>query len=146
MLENNTMNIRAIENQFNILFRRKLALDPEFNKLKDELDTINIQIAGLDQALRAAGVDTTELRKNIAPHVEVEEKETPRRLPDEIARLLGDVKKPLHYKNITHILLTSGFPIPGQYPENTVSAYLNRHKNRFAKVPEMGRGYYKLKE
>lgn len=148
MLEKNNMNIRSLENEFLKLLRRKALIEPEFNEIKTNLDTINIQISGLNQALKAAGVDTEELKKRIEPQIEMDnkEEEIPTSLPDEIAKLLGDVKRSLHYKNIADTLIRSGFPIPGQDPYNTVSAYLNRHKNRFDKDRDMGRGYYKLKE
>lgn len=148
MLENNNMNIRSLENEFLKLLRRKALIEPEFNEIKTNLDTINIQISGLNQVLKAAGVDTEDLRKKVEPNIEIVDKERdiPTSLPDEIAKLLGDVKKPLHYKHITDTLIRSGFPIPGQDAYNTVSAYLNRHRNRFAKDKDMGRGYYKLRE
>jgi len=148
MLENNNINIRSLENEFLKLLRRKALIEPEFNEIKTNLDTLNIQISGLNQVLKAADVDTEELKKRIKPQIEMDnkEEEIPRSLPDEIAKLLGDVKRSLHYKHIADTLIRSGFPVPGQDPYNTVSAYLNRHKNRFAKDKDMGRGYYKLQE
>jgi hypothetical protein len=148
MLENSDMNIKSLENEYLKLLTRKTIIEPKYDEIKNILDTINIQTSGLSQVLKAAGVDTEELRRKIEPQRGIENKkeEKSRSLPDEIAKLLGDVKRSLHYRHITDTLIRSGFPVPGQDPYNTVSAYLNRHKNKFAKDKEMGRGYYKLKE
>jgi len=146
VLENNTINIRLLENELIRLLIRKSDVEPQYNKIKEELGTINTQIAGLDQALLAAGVNTSALRTEFVPSVETEVEQQPAKLQDQIAKLLKDVGKPMHYKQIADTLIRSGFRVPGQDTANTVSAYLNRHKNRFSKATEMGRGYYQLRE
>ena len=145
MLEND-MNTSILKSEYRKLLRRKSLIEPEFNEIRDQLDTINRQIAGLDQVLLAAGEDTAEIRKSTFPHVEIREEEEPRKLQEEIFKVLGDIGQPLHYKKITDLLLQSAISVPGKDPYNTVSAYLNRFKSMFTKAPEKGRGYYQLKE
>jgi hypothetical protein len=52
----------------------------------------------------------------------------------------------MHYGEILKTLKDRGYIVTGKDPRNTVLAYLSRHKKRFAKAPESGRGYYKLRE
>ena len=147
-LQNKAFNTQIIKNQYKRLLERKLEIEPEYRKLKEEIDELNNQIAGLDQALRAAQVDTQKLREKISPpkpQIErIQQKEES--LPDWIYKLLQAYNKPMHYVEITEHLLRDGFVIGGKDRANTVLAYISRNKRRFVKVPEKGRGFYNIKE
>lgn len=146
MTDADSLNINSLKNEFNKLLRKKALIEPEANEIKVRLDTINRQIAGLDYVLTSAGEDTAKIRKNIVLDIDIKQVEKPRKFPDIICEMLKNTSEPLHYKQITDILLRDTIPVPGQNPYYNVNAYLNRHKNLFAKAKEMGRGYYKLKE
>ncbi|MFC1871072.1 hypothetical protein ACFLYF_01530 [Chloroflexota bacterium] len=147
-MDNKVFNTRIVKNQFIDLLKRRLELEPEYLKLQDELDNLNRQISGLDQALKAAGIDTYALRQKVRPSKPaVESAPKPEvTIPKLIYSMLQAYKKPLHYKEIHHKLHTDGYWIKGKDPANTVLAYISRNKNKFEKAPEVGRGYYKIKE
>ena len=146
-LENNTFNAKIFKNQYKRLLERKREIEPQFNKLKDEFEMLNRQIAGLDQALTAAGENTEKLRSQVSPPKpqteRVQEEDT---IPIWIYKLLTAVKKPMHYREITKQLVSGGLIIRGKDQANTVLAYISRNKSKFMKVPEAGRGFYKIRE
>jgi hypothetical protein len=146
-LDNEGLNTQIIKKQFIRLLEKKKKLEPQYNELKGDIDNLNKQIAGLDQALLAAGIDTSKIRKKVYPPkplVESVRKEDT--IPDLIYKMLVAYKKPLHYKEIHRQLHTGGFWIKGKDPANTVLAYITRNKDRFMKAPEVGRGFYKIRE
>lgn len=146
-MDNDGLNIPVIVKQFKRVLEKKRKLEPQYNKLREEIDALNIQVSALDQILKAAGKDTYKMRQKIyptKPPVESVRKEDT--IPDLIYKMLVAYKKPMHYKEIHNQLHSGGYWIRGKDPANTVLAYISRNKNRFMKAPEAGRGFYKIKE
>jgi len=144
-LEKTIFDTDLIKKQFIRLLERKREIEPQYGVLKAEMESLNGQITGLEQALIAAGIDTIEIVKKVKPTSE-QIKVTPKEdtLPDIIYKILAGVRKPMHYVDIEKNLRTVGYKVGGQNPANTVLAYIGRNKSRFQKAPEVGRGYYKI--
>ena len=146
-MEKNTVDINVVKNWFVRLLKEQADLEPEYKHIKEKREALIIQLAGLEQILRSANVDVEALRRIAKPATEVEvEPAKQETLPDAIARTLQAFGKAMHYREISAALADSGFYVPGKDPGNTVLAYMTRYKGRFAKAPEVGKGYYKLKE
>ena len=146
-MENDGLNIQVIIKQFKRVLEKKKKLEPQYNKLREEIDALNIQVSALDQALKAAGKDTYKIREKILPlkpPVESVRKEDT--IPDMIYKMLVAYKRPMHYKEIYKQLHSSGYWIRGKDPENSTLSYISRSKDKFDKAPEAGRGFYKIKE
>lgn len=146
-MENQALNTQVVKKQFVRLLEKKRVLEPQYGKLRAEIDNLNIQISGLDQALKAAGVDTYKIREKVLPPKppvkSVRKEDT---IPDTIYKMLVAYKKPMHYREIFRQLNSSGYWIRGKDPANTTLAHISRNKNKFDKAPEAGRGFYKIKE
>jgi hypothetical protein len=141
-------DISIVKNWFLRLLKEQAELEPEYNRVREKRDAIHNQLIGLEQILRSANVDVQGLVKVAKPpatEVEIEpaKQET---LPDAIVHTLQASGKAMHYREISAALANGGFYVPGKDPGNTVLAYMTRYKGRFAKAPEAGKGYYKLKE
>lgn len=146
-MENQALNTQVVKKQFIRLLEKKKVLEPQYDKLRQEIDNLNIQISGLDQALKAAGVDTYKIRQKVhPPKPPVESVRKIDTIPDMIYKMLVAYKKPMHYREIFRQLNSGGYWIRGKDPANTVLAYISRNKDKFEKAPEVGRGYYKIKE
>ena len=65
------------------------------------------------------------------------------KLENEIASVLEDASKPLHYKKIHAELIGRGIRVPGEDPVRNVGAHLSRDKSRFV---SLGKGIWALKE
>ena len=147
MLEKEGLDTNLVVKQFERLLEKKRVLEPQFDKLREDIDNLNKQIAGLDQALMAAGIDTHKIRERIRPpKPQVESVQKIDTIPDLIYKMLVGYQRPMHYKEINRQLRLNGFWVGGKNPANTVLAYISRNKDRFTKAPEAGRGYYKIKE
>jgi hypothetical protein len=59
---------------------------------------------------------------------------------------LQSVGHPVHYKEIVVTMKQKGFVVPGIDPESNLLAHMSNDKERFAKAPEAGRGFWKLVE
>ncbi len=146
-MDNEGLNIRQARNQFKRLLEKKKELEPQYEKLRQEIDKLNIQISSFEQALRAEDIDTYKIRtKVLPPKPPVESVSKIDTIPDMIYKMLFAYKRPMHYKEIHDQLHSGGYWIKGKDPKNSVLAYISRNKNRFDKAPEVGRGYYKIKE
>lgn len=146
-MDKNTVDINMVKNWFVRLSKEQAELEPEYSRIREKSDAIRIQLNSLEQILRSANVDVEGLRRIAKPATEVEvEPAKQETLPDAITRALQTSPNPMHYKEITTALTDSGFYVPGKDSANTVLAYISRYKSRFVKAPEIGKGYYKLKE
>jgi len=146
-LDNKAFDTRAIKNQFIRLLEKKKDLEPEYHQILTDIDNLNRQISGLEQALKAAGVDTYTIREKVhppKPPAEVVQKDDT--IPEVIYKMLKAYKKPLHYTEIWRQLDMAGIYIRGKDRANTTLAYISRNKDKFDKAPEAGRGFYKIKE
>ena len=146
-MENKGLDTRLIKKQLINLLEKKIQLEPEYDKLREELDALNVQISALSQALKAAGVDPYKLREKVRPpKPPVEPVRKIQTIPDMIEGMLRAYKRPMHYKEIWRQLNSSMIDVGGKDRANTTLAYITRNKSRFVKAPEVGRGYYKIKE
>jgi len=146
-MDKNIVDINVVRVWFVQLLEERAKLEPEYNRVREKRDLINNQIINCEQILRSAKVDVEGLIKVAKPATEVEvEPAKQETFPDAIARTLQAFGKAMHYREISAALENSGFRVPGKDPGNTVLAYMTRYKGRFAKAPEVGKGYYKLKE
>ena len=146
-MEKEGLNTNIIKKQFISLLEKKKVLEPQYRKMLSDSDNLNQQISGLEQALRAAGIDTYKLREKVhPPKPPVESVRKPDTIPDLIYKMLSAYKRPMHYKEIHDQLRSGGYWIKGKDPNNTVLAYISRNKDKFDKAREVGRGYYKIKE
>lgn len=146
MIEN-ADELNVIRNQYLRLLKEQAKIDPEHRRLREHLDKIRNQIAGLELVLIAANVDINALQASVRPGSGAEvEKKSLKSYPDAIVQVLRTVGQAMHYKDITTRLLEDGCEIGGREPANTINAYITQNKRLFAKAPEKGRGYYKLKE
>ncbi len=145
-MEKSAFNKRSMQTQFEMLLRRKKEIQPEYENLRIELDSLNRQISGVGQALEAAGVDTYKIREKLKPVLPVIE--PPRKkntVPEMIQKMLLAYKRPMHYTEILRHLDTNGIHIGGSHRENTVLAYISRNKLLFERAPDKGRGYYRYR-
>ena len=146
-MENKGLDTRLIKKQLINLLEKKIQLEPEYDKLREELDALNVQISALSQALKAAGVDPYKIREKVRPpKPPVEPVRKIQTIPDMIEDMLRAYKRPMHYKEIWRQLNSSMIDVGGKDRANTTLAYITRNKSRFGKAPEVGRGYYKIKE
>jgi hypothetical protein len=146
-LENAGLNVRQAKNQFISLLEKKKELQPQYEKLRLEIDKLNIQISSFEQALRAEGIDTYKIKQKVRPpKLPVEPVRKIDTIPDMIEKMLKAYKLPMHYTEIWKQLNMSGIHVGGKDRANTTLAYITRNPDRFQKAPEAGRGYYKIKE
>ena len=146
-LDNKGFNTRVVRNQLISLLEKKMELQPQYEKLRDELDALNVQISALSQALKVAGIDPYKIREKV--HLSEPQVNPIRKIdtiPEVIYKMLKAYKVPMHYTEIWRRLDMSGYNIGGKDRANTTLAYISRNKDRFMKAPEAGRGYYKIKE
>ncbi len=144
---NNTSDIDTAKAWYIRLLKEQFDIEPQYNRIREQRESIRNQISGLEQVLWAAKVDIEALKSTVKL-VEEADNETAEvvNLPDIITQVLKASGKPMHYKDITAEIIDRGLDIPGRDRANTVLAYITRDKRVFVKAPEVRRGYYKLKE
>jgi len=122
-------------------------VDSEFQTLRKRRDELTVQFGSLEPLLIQAGINVEELKQSTKPSEDMESKQVePKTIPEAITEILRNSAGPMHYSNILDSLKEKGYVVLGKDPRNTILAHISRHKKRFAKAPEAGRGYYKLKD
>lgn len=145
-MENNIANIEEAKHWYRKYWQAYQKIEATYSEWKKKRDEVSAAMAGLRQFLQYSGVNMEELEQSIKSTAGMEESLEGKRLPDLIYETLLVAGRPMHYTEILDVAIMRGYSVGGQDPRNTVLAYLSRHKKRFTKAPEAGKGFYKLKE
>lgn len=122
-------------------------VDAKFQALRKRREDLTVQLGSLEPLLAQAGINVNDLKQSIKSSKEREsEKGELKTLPEAISEILRNSTVPMHYNDILAALKEKGHVVLGRDPRNTVLAYISRHKKRFTKAPEAGRGHYKLRD
>jgi hypothetical protein len=103
----------------------------------------------LDEIITPAAKDLQEIRKKLAALDDLLRLEGERIDDVSVRQIAYDtlvaIGKPTHYRELLGELGKRGYEVPGKDPATNLLAHL-LNDPRFTKAPEIGRGYYKLKE
>lgn len=136
-----------IKNWYIEVRKEYVEVDGEFEALRKRREKLNVQLGSLEPLLMQAGINVDEIKQSIKSSEDMESVQVePKTLPEAITEILRTSTGPMHYSDILAALKEKGYVVLGKDPRNTVLAYISRHKKRFTKAPETGRGYYKLKD
>lgn len=149
MMESSPGNIdtKTVQDWYLQLWDDFVEVDKNFRFLKQKRDDLDIKLNVLRTFLDNEGVSTKKLEQTARASAEsVKEKAVSPSWTNQVLPMFQLQKQPVHYTRILEVLEDRGYDVPGKDNRNTLLAYLSRHKKLFAKAPELGRGYYKLKE
>jgi hypothetical protein len=131
------------------LTHRQVKLDRQWKPLADESGRLNQKRAQLENLIRMEEGEPEASQKLAQAWSQIQggaELTVVERKPPDIAyEILIQEAKPLHYRQLLERIRERGVLIGGRDPGCTLIAYLGRDK-RFIKAPQLGRGYYQLKE
>jgi hypothetical protein len=145
-MENNTTNIETTKRLYQEKWQEYQKIESTYHEWKKKHDDALAALTGLRQFLLYSGVDIEELERSLKSTISIGESVEGKTLPDLIYEVLEATAHPMHYGEILDALVRRGYSVAGKDPRNTVLAYISRHKKRFTKAPEKGKGYYKLLE
>jgi hypothetical protein len=145
-MENNTRDIELAKHWYRRSWQEYQKIEESYQYWKKKRDESSSALSGLRQYLQWSGVDVEELDKSLKSTTIAQEDIGQKTLPDFIHDTLVAAGHPMHYTEILNEVMAKGHAVGGQDPRNTVLAYLSRNKKHFAKAPEAGKGYYKLRE
>lgn len=146
-MNENSVDLEIVKKWYSQLFKDFAEVDNTYTSWKAKRDDLVTKLNVLRPVLINAGISAEDLEQTTrsATQSETEGMEA-KSWADLIHETLQSQGRPMHYGEILKTLKDRGYTVTGKDPRNTVLAYLSRHKKRFTKAPESGRGYYKLKE
>jgi hypothetical protein len=146
-MENEFVDVDLVKKWYLKAYSEFQDVDAAYKDLERKRSELVSRVNLLRPILQKAAVNVDEIEKGLRRTSETEDKgiET-KTLPNLIHETLQAAGHPMHYSDVLNALTSKGHVVGGRDPRNTLLAYLNRYKKQFAKAPEAGRGYYKLKE
>jgi len=142
------VNVQAAKDWWLQLTRRYYELQKQIEPLRDERNRLEDVRGRLARVLEAVGVKAEELQQlegRIREELAAQPQMQAARVSDMAYEVLASLAKPVHYKEILDGIKERGGEVPGIDPGTNLIAHMLKDK-RFSKAPEVGKGYYKLKE
>jgi len=124
------------------LYKQWRPLAEEHNRLHDKRQQLE-RLIQLEEGEPEASRKIADGWRQIQEGAEITPIE--RKPPDVAYDILIQEAKPMHYRELLRRMQEQGVSVGGRDPGSTLIAYLGRDK-RFIKAPQLGRGYYQLKE
>lgn len=141
------VDTQAAKNWWVQLTRRYYELQKQLEPLREERGRVDDLRSRLAHVLEAVGVKAEELQQlenGIREQLSAQPQMPPPRVSDMAYEVLASIGKPAHYKEILEGIKERGDMVPGVDPGTNLIAHMLKDR-RFAKAPEAGKGYYKLK-
>lgn len=141
------IDLDIVRNWYMQVWEDFVDVDANYKSWEEKRRELLIYLNFLEPILKNASVDIEELKQGLELTTKAEAEDVEQKtLPDVIYEILQESGRPMHYREILNAVNSTGVIVRGKDPSNTVIAYIGRYKSRFTKAPEIGRGYYKLKE
>ena len=142
------VNVEAIKDWWLQLTRRYYELQKQIEPLREERSRIEDLRGRLVRVLEGVGIKTEEIQQlenSIREELEARPQAEPGKVSDMAYDVLLSFGKPSHYKTILDGIKETGGQVGGVDPATNLIAHMLKDK-RITKAPEVGKGFYKLRE
>lgn len=142
------VDVEAIRKWWLQLTRKYYELYKQIEPLREERRKVEDLRGRLVRVLEGVGLTSGEIERmdnEIREELDAQPQAEPGKLSDAAYEVLASLEQASHYKVILEGIKERGIRVPGSDPGTNLIAHMLKDR-RFSKAPEVGKGYYKLKD